>query len=99
MKLTGSLAFALTALIATAAQAQTVNVKIGVLTDMSSLYSGIGGPGSVAAAKLAIEDFNPAAHNMTPSSTYRIPASRLPSMKSHATRTKSSWYRTPQRRT
>jgi branched-chain amino acid transport system substrate-binding protein len=64
MKLTGSLAFALTALIATAAQAQTVNVKIGVLTDMSSLYSGIGGPGSVAAAKLAIEDFNPAAHNM-----------------------------------
>ena len=64
MKLAGSLAFALAALIGTAAQAQTVNVKIGVLTDMSSLYSGIGGPGSVAAAKLAIEDFNPAAHNM-----------------------------------
>jgi branched-chain amino acid transport system substrate-binding protein len=64
MKLTGSLAFALTALIATAAHAQTVNVKIGVLTDMSSLYSGVGGPGSVTAAKLAIEDFNPAAHNM-----------------------------------
>jgi branched-chain amino acid transport system substrate-binding protein len=64
MKLAGSLAFALTALLGTAAQAQTTNVKIGVLTDMSSLYSGIGGPGSVAAAKLAIEDFNPAAHNM-----------------------------------
>ena len=64
MKLAGSLAFALAALIGTAAQAQTVNVKIGVLTDMSSLYSGLGGPGSVAAAKLAIEDFNPAAHNM-----------------------------------
>jgi branched-chain amino acid transport system substrate-binding protein len=32
-------------------------VKIGVLSDMSSLYSDIGGPGSVAAAKLAIADF------------------------------------------
>jgi branched-chain amino acid transport system substrate-binding protein len=39
-----------------AAHAQT-NVKIGVLSDMSSLYSDIGGPGSVAAAKLAIADF------------------------------------------
>jgi branched-chain amino acid transport system substrate-binding protein len=64
MKLAGSLGIAFAALICTAAQAQTVNVKIGVLTDMSSLYSGIGGPGSVEAAKLAIEDFNPAAHNM-----------------------------------
>src|SRR6516164_234131 len=40
-----------------AASAQQVNVKIGVLSDMSSLYSDIGGPGSVAAAKLAIADF------------------------------------------
>ncbi len=39
------------------AQAQPINVKIGVLSDMSSLYSDIGGPGSVAAAKLAISDF------------------------------------------
>jgi branched-chain amino acid transport system substrate-binding protein len=39
------------------ANAQQVNVKIGVLTDMSSLYSDIGGPGSVAAARLAIADF------------------------------------------
>ena len=39
------------------ASAQQINVKIGVLTDMSSLYSDIGGPGSVAAAKLAIADF------------------------------------------
>jgi branched-chain amino acid transport system substrate-binding protein len=39
-------------------------VKIGVLTDMSSLYADVGGPGSVAAAKLAVEDFNPAAHGM-----------------------------------
>jgi branched-chain amino acid transport system substrate-binding protein len=38
-----------------------VTVKIGVLSDMSSLYSDIGGPGSVAAAKMAIEDFT-AAH-------------------------------------
>ena len=40
-----------------AANAQQVNVKIGVLSDMSSLYADIGGPGSVAAAKLAIADF------------------------------------------
>jgi branched-chain amino acid transport system substrate-binding protein len=39
-------------------------VKIGVLTDMSSLYADAGGPGSVIAAKLAVEDFNPAAHGM-----------------------------------
>ena len=39
------------------ANAQQVDVKIGVLSDMSSLYADIGGPGSVAAAKLAIADF------------------------------------------
>src|SRR5215204_4030113 len=38
------------------AQAQTT-IKIGVMSDMSSLYSDIGGPGSTAAAKLAIADF------------------------------------------
>lgn len=31
-------------------------VKIGVLTDMSSLYSDIGGPGSLLAAQMAAED-------------------------------------------
>ncbi|KKW66902.1 ABC transporter permease [Lampropedia cohaerens] len=31
-------------------------VKIGVLTDMSGPYSGMGGPGSVVAARMAIED-------------------------------------------
>ena len=31
-------------------------VKIGVLTDMSSLYSDSGGKGSVIAAQLAVED-------------------------------------------
>ena len=43
------------------AQAQQITVKIGVLTDMSSLYADLGGQGSVAAAKMAIEDFT-AAH-------------------------------------
>src|SRR5262249_54124642 len=42
------------------AHAQQVTVKIGVLSDMSSLYSDIGGPGSVAAAKMAIADFTAA---------------------------------------
>jgi branched-chain amino acid transport system substrate-binding protein len=36
--------------------AQDKNVKIGVLNDMSSLYADIGGPNSVAAAKMAVED-------------------------------------------
>jgi branched-chain amino acid transport system substrate-binding protein len=34
-------------------------VKIGVLTDMSSLYSDITGPGAVEAVKMAVEDFGP----------------------------------------
>jgi branched-chain amino acid transport system substrate-binding protein len=40
------------------AQAQISDnvVKIGVLTDMSGTYSGMGGPGSVVAANLAVED-------------------------------------------
>jgi branched-chain amino acid transport system substrate-binding protein len=36
--------------------AQDKNVKIGVLNDMSSLYADIGGPNSIVAAKLAVED-------------------------------------------
>ena len=40
-----------------AANAQQINVKIGVLTDMSSLYADATGPGSVVAAKMAIADF------------------------------------------
>jgi branched-chain amino acid transport system substrate-binding protein len=48
---------ALAAVLACGANAQQVNIKIGVLSDMSSLYADIGGPGSVAAAKMAIADF------------------------------------------
>ena len=44
-------------LAASSAQAQQFTVKIGVMSDMSSLYSDIGGAGSTAAAKLAIADF------------------------------------------
>jgi branched-chain amino acid transport system substrate-binding protein len=53
-----SLAGLAAALACGSAQAQQVNVKIGVMSDMSSLYADIGGPGSVAAAKLAVADFN-----------------------------------------
>jgi branched-chain amino acid transport system substrate-binding protein len=42
--------------LATSALAQDKNVKIGVLNDMSSLYADIGGPNSVAAIKMAVED-------------------------------------------
>jgi branched-chain amino acid transport system substrate-binding protein len=58
------LALAAAALMTAAAQAQETNIKIGVLSDMSGLYSDLGGPGSVTAAKLAVEDFNPAAHGL-----------------------------------
>ncbi len=46
-------------LVAAAAQAQISDdvVKIGVLTDMSSLYADIGGKGSVVAAEMAVKDF------------------------------------------
>src|SRR5438034_5206257 len=45
--------------LAGAAQAQISDgvVKIGVLSDMSSLYSDIGGGGSAVAARMAIADF------------------------------------------
>jgi branched-chain amino acid transport system substrate-binding protein len=39
-------------------------LKLGVLTDMSSLYADITGPGSFAAAKMAVEDFRASAHKM-----------------------------------
>jgi branched-chain amino acid transport system substrate-binding protein len=63
MRTAASLALALAALMTTAAQAQ-VTVKIGVMSDMSGLYSDLGGPGSVTAAKMAVDDFNPAAHGL-----------------------------------
>ena len=43
--------------LATPAIAQTPAVKIGVLTDMSSLYTDLSGQGSVLAARMAVEDF------------------------------------------
>jgi branched-chain amino acid transport system substrate-binding protein len=64
MRLIAALALAAAAALTTAAQAEDLTVKLGVLNDMSSLYSDIGGQGSVIAAKMAVEDFNPAAHGM-----------------------------------
>ena len=54
-----SLATLATCAFAGGAQAQISDgiVKIGVLNDMSGLYSDITGPGSAAAAKLAVEDY------------------------------------------
>src|SRR5580704_18789386 len=44
--------------LAGAAPAQTPEtVKIGVLADMSSLYADLGGPASVVAAQMAVDDF------------------------------------------
>ena len=64
MRLITSLAFAFAALFGTAAQAEDISVKIGVLTDFSGLYTDDTGLGSLAAAKMAVHDFDPGAHNM-----------------------------------
>jgi branched-chain amino acid transport system substrate-binding protein len=61
------LALSIGALLAAgAAQAQISDgvVKIGVLSDMSSLYADLDGAGSVLAATMAVEDFGAAAKGM-----------------------------------
>ena len=52
-------AASLAALMAGAAQAQVSDgvVKVGVLTDLSGVYSDVAGPGTVIASKMAIDDF------------------------------------------
>jgi branched-chain amino acid transport system substrate-binding protein len=58
MKSVALAGFCAALLLAGAAEAQTKDtVKIGVLADMSSLYADLGGPGSTAAAQMAVEDF------------------------------------------
>ena len=57
--LAAAAALALTPVLGTAQQGKLSGdvVKIGVLTDMSGLYADYGGPGAVAAARLAVQDF------------------------------------------
>src|SRR3979490_1115983 len=62
-KLTAAVALAFAASGANAQVSDGV-VKIGVLSDMSSLYSDIGGAGSVVAARMAVEDFGAAKKGM-----------------------------------
>ena len=40
-----------------AALAQEAPFRIGVIDDMSGIYSGNGGPGTVLATRMAVEDF------------------------------------------
>jgi len=62
-KMTAAVALAFAA---GAAQGQVSDgvVRIGVLNDMSSLYADIAGPGSVVAARMAVEDFGTAKKGM-----------------------------------
>jgi branched-chain amino acid transport system substrate-binding protein len=48
----------------TQAQISDGVIKIGVLNDMSGLYADVAGPGSVIAARLAVEDFGAARKGM-----------------------------------
>ena len=61
-----AIAAALASSFAGAAQAQYTDgvIKIGVLNDMSGLYADIAGPGSLWAARKAVEDFGAAAKGM-----------------------------------
>ena len=65
-KILATLVAATFALGAGAAQAQISDgvIKIGVLNDMSGLYADIAGPGSLVAAKMAVEDFGAAKKGM-----------------------------------
>jgi branched-chain amino acid transport system substrate-binding protein len=66
MNLLGYLAAIATAFASSSVLAQYTDgvIRIGVAADMSSLYTDIGGPGSVAAARLAVQDFAAAAKGM-----------------------------------
>src|SRR4026209_1948347 len=66
MKVTKLAAAVTLAAAAMSAQAQVSDgiIKIGILTDMSSLYADLSGPGSVAAARMAVEDFGAAKKGM-----------------------------------
>lgn len=63
LKLVPTLVAAACGLAAAAAQAQVSDgvVKIGVMNDMSGVYADLAGPGSVTAAKMAVEDFQKSA--------------------------------------
>jgi branched-chain amino acid transport system substrate-binding protein len=56
MRSTFACALASSLLLTSAALADDKVVKIGVLTDLSSLYADLGGPGSTLAAQMAVED-------------------------------------------
>lgn len=66
LKVAAVLAFVSAMSLNTMAHAQYTGggVKIGVLSDMSSVYSDLTGVGSVAAAKLAVQDFDPASYGI-----------------------------------
>ena len=66
MKLQGTLVAIAAAFAAGTAHAQISDgvIKIGVMNDMSGLYADLTGPGSVVAARLAVEDFGAAKKGM-----------------------------------
>ncbi|MGP0090158.1 MAG: ABC transporter substrate-binding protein [Xanthobacteraceae bacterium] len=67
MKLFRHVAFAAALLISGGAGAQQMSdgvIKIGVMNDMSGLYADISGPGAIAAARMAVEDFGAAQKGM-----------------------------------
>ena len=53
------LAAPLAASLARTAKAQSTPIRIGILTDESGPYASSGGPGSIAAARMAVQDFGP----------------------------------------
>jgi len=62
----GYVALCLGLMAAGAAQAEISDgvIRIGVLNDQTGVYAGLAGPGSVWAAKKAVEDFSPEKHGL-----------------------------------
>src|SRR5664280_730848 len=89
MQRTMSLAALAVLLACGTASAQQINVKIGVLTDMSSLYADATGPGSVAASKMAIADFTKTHPNVKVDMVSDVPNSGVALAVSQITATKN----------
>lgn len=75
-----SVAILATLVAATPAWSQT-QVRIGAMADMSSLYSDIGGAGSIEAVRMAVEDFEAAGKGLVVDMIVDLPTSAVSSKK------------------
>jgi branched-chain amino acid transport system substrate-binding protein len=92
----GTAAFCLAAwALPAAAQLSDNTLKLGVATDLSSLYADINGPGAVLAVQMAIEDFGGSVLGqkieLCPATSRTRPMSRRPRSAAGTTTRRSTW--------